>query len=431
MEFSLYVHVPFCTRTCPYCSFYQVRHQAGLESPFVETLLREAELLRDRLLTADARVATLYWGGGTPSLLSPSAIGELASGLARLFSFAPDLEFTVEANPGEITSRTMQVLRAAGANRLSLGCQSFQLERLRFLGRWHTAEQNRRAVAHARAAGFENLSLDLIFNLPPELGPEGWRADVAEVVEIVPEHLSVYGLTIEPGTVFATRAERGKLELLESEAYADEYLATCAALGRAGYEHYETSSFARPGYRSRHNSRYWTGGEYLGLGPAAHSFWRGRRWANVRSLERWRSSVMAGRPEVEPDDRFDPQSLYAEKLYLGLRSSGGLRLKELMGETCSLQAFTARLAERGLAHRETDVPVDSRRGSGVNEAAESHPPVWADPEQTVPFDGRLVLTDEGHLVLDEIVARLLVLGEARPAAIGPSPVVTLIDTPGA
>lgn len=407
-EFSLYVHVPFCTRTCPYCSFYQVPYRAGRESRFVDAVLREAQLVSEELQPGErGPVETMYWGGGTPSLLSAGAVERLSVGFAELFDVPTGVEFTVEANPGEAPPASLAALRAAGANRLSLGCQSFHPERLAFLGRWHTPAQNRNAVADARAAGFENVSLDLIFNLPPSFPADGWRADVAEALALDPEHLSLYGLTIEPRTAFAVRADRGKLTLLDPDAYAEEYLWASATLAAAGYVHYETSSFARPGRESRHNRRYWQGGDYLGLGPAAHSFWRGRRWANVASLERWLAGVEAGRLEREVDEDLnaglerggdggegepsaaEPSAArYAEVLYLGLRSDAGLERGELRGDAGRLERFTADLVEAGLARRSGD---------------------------------RLILTDAGHLVLDEIIARLLALEERTTPAVRPLP----------
>lgn len=372
--FSLYVHVPFCTRTCPYCSFYQVPYRSERETRFISLVLREAELVRSEVLPEAAVVETLYWGGGTPSLLSTGAVARLAEGLAATFDLEPGLEFTVEANPGEAPPPILRALRAAGANRLSLGCQSFQPERLAFLGRLHSPEQNRRAVADARSEGFANLSLDLIFNLPAEFPRSQWERDVEEALALEPEHISLYGLTLEPGTAFARRAERGRLRLPEPDAYADEYLWAVEALVPAGYAHYETSSFARPGRESAHNSRYWTGGNYLGLGPGAHSFWNGRRWANVASLEHYQRGVEGGRLVRELDEVPDGLSRYAETLYLGLRSSHGLARRELSGEPGHVARFTAELERSGLA-RESQ--------------------------------GRLLLTGEGHLVLDEIVARLL------------------------
>ena len=379
MTFSLYIHVPFCTRTCPYCSFYQVPYRPARERAFVDALLREAELARHELAPEAARVETLYWGGGTPSLLTPGTVVSIAGGLAAIFEISPGVEFTVEANPGEVSPPTLSAFRRAGANRLSLGFQSFQADRLAFLGRWHTPEQNRRAFAEARAAGFENVSVDLIFNLPPEFSPEQWRADVEETVALAPEHVSTYGLTIEPRTAFALRAERGKLALLEPEAYAEEYLWSAARLEAAGYEHYETSSYAQPGRRSLHNSRYWSGGDYLGLGPGAHSHWRGRRWANAASLDVYLAALEAGRPPPRELDERDAEGRYAEALYLGLRSSGGLDQGELRGDPPRLARFTCELAESGLARQTGE---------------------------------RIVLTDAGHLVLDEIVARLLALAAA-------------------
>ncbi|MBA2564029.1 MAG: radical SAM family heme chaperone HemW [Gemmatimonadetes bacterium] len=374
MPFSLYVHVPFCTRTCPYCDFYQVPPGETREARFVSALLAEAGLASWDTVLSPAVVETLYWGGGTPSLLSAEAVRTLAGGLAAAFDLSDLREFTVEANPGEAPPHTLSSLRSAGATRLSLGCQSFQPERLGFLGRLHTPADSRAGLANARQAGFDNVSLDLIFNLPAELPSAGWRADVREVIALAPEHVSVYGLTLEPRTAFGHRAARGELTLPQPETYADEYLWAASQLEGAGYLHYETSSFARPGRESIHNRRYWSGESYLGLGPGAHSLWDGTRWANVASLERWAVSVLAGHPERDVDVSSDPSSGYAETLYLGLRSVGGLEASRLRGDPVALERFTHDLRGAALA----------RAGSDL-----------------------IVLTDEGHLVLDEIVARLM------------------------
>jgi oxygen-independent coproporphyrinogen-3 oxidase len=395
-SFGVYVHVPFCTRTCPYCDFYQVRPSGDREVRFVDVLLREAELARRELAAGELGepvppADTMYWGGGTPSLLSAASIRRLARGLADVLGIARDAEFTVEANPAEVPPTTLEALREVGANRLSLGIQSFQPDRLRFLGRWHDAADNRRALQDARAAGFGNVSLDLIAGLPAAFPTSGFRADVEEAVALAPEHLSVYGLTIEARTVFGRRRDRGDLEALDGDAAADEYLWCAGRLRAAGFEHYETSSFARPGKRSRHNARYWAGGEYLGLGPAAHSLLRGRRRANVRSLERWAAAVEAGTPRHELDEPADPSSRYAEAVYLGLRAAEGLPLRALRGEPRRVEELRRGLLAGGLAVETPD---------------------------------RLVLTDRGHLLLDEIAARLLVLAAdaagRRPAVGAPS-----------
>ncbi|MGH7700091.1 MAG: radical SAM family heme chaperone HemW, partial [Gemmatimonadales bacterium] len=271
---------------------------------------------------------TLYLGGGTPSLLPPDAIAALLTSLFDAFRSTPLLdgvEATVEANPEDVTPASASAWRAAGVNRVSLGAQSFDDGVLRWMHRSHDAARIGAAVRTLRGAGFTNLSLDLIFALPGALGRD-WARDLDRAAALEPEHLSLYGLTVEPRTPLARWISRGATATPDDARYADEYLAAHERLRAAGYEFYEVSNAARPGFRSRHNAAYWAGRAYLGLGPAAHSFdGRARRW-NLAAWEAYRQAVAGGRSPVESEEVLSAEQRRLERLYLALRTSDGLSL---------------------------------------------------------------------------------------------------------
>lgn len=320
----VYVHVPFCRYRCPYCAFYNVRPDEERESAFLDGAAREIEGWRARGAFGAAPLETLYWGGGTPSRLSPSGTRRLAELSLGIASAGADLEWTVEVNPADVGGDRLAAYRELGVTRLSVGVQSFDEERLRFLGRDHGGERARRAVLGAAAAGFPEISLDLIFNLAVGGSEAAWREDLAIALDLPITHLSLYGLTIEPGTPFRRRSDAGERLTQADDGYGLEYLRACRAARRRGFEHYEVSSFARPGHRSRHNQAYWTGEPYLGLGPAAHSFDGLRRWANVASLERWSRALAEDGDAREFVETLEPADHELESLYLGLRTARGV-----------------------------------------------------------------------------------------------------------
>ena len=289
-----------------------------------------------RELEATARVEpleTIYFGGGTPSLLPPSGIATL---LEIIGAHARDAEITLEANPEDVTDEAARVWRAAGINRVSLGVQSFQDPVLRWMHRVHDADRARAAVRTLRAAGFDNVSLDLIFAVPVGLQRD-WARDLDEVLALEPDHLSLYGLTVEPRTPLHRWIARGAANAPSDERYADEYLASHERLHRAGYAFYEVSNAARNGRHSRHNRAYWTGQPYAGAGPAAHSFdGRVRRW-NLSAWEAYRRALEAGRSPVESEELLTDEQREIERLYLGLRTIDGLAL-------ASMDALRSRLS---------------------------------------------------------------------------------------
>ena len=321
----VYVHVPFCARRCVYCDFSIAVRARVPVNEYVAGVRAE---LRARFgpppaLGHAVPINTLYFGGGTPSRLGGEGLASLLDVLRDWFTWNPDAEVTAEANPDDVDESAVQQWRAAGVNRLSIGAQTFGGEALTWMRRSHGPDTAERAVDVARANGIDDVSLDLIFALPGTVTRD-FDADVARVVAIAPSHVSIYGLTIEPGTPLGRWADRQLLSEADDTRYGHEFLTAHAALTHAGYEHYEVSNFARPGRRARHNSAYWSGVPYIGLGPSAHGFDGAvRRW-NEPAYARWLSRVLAGADPVAGCDPLDDDARSTEHVYLGLRTVDGL-----------------------------------------------------------------------------------------------------------
>jgi oxygen-independent coproporphyrinogen-3 oxidase len=330
---GVYLHVPFCERICPYCDFAVVRTRTlapSVEARYVDALL--TELARRRSEFGDRRLESVYLGGGTPSLLHAESVARLVAGTVDAFAAASDVEVTLEVNPSTVERERLPGFRAAGVNRISLGIQSFDDTILRRLGRAHRAEEGRRTLDAVREAGFTNLSIDLIFAAPGQ-DASGLGRDLEEVVASAPEHVSCYGLTIEAGTPFERASKRGQLALPEEEEAAAMMEAVEARLEQAGLARYEISSFARPGFASRHNRRYWERRPVLGLGmgawssePSGPDAPHGSRRSNPRELERYLRQVEQGaRPEAALREVLDPSTARGEAMFLALRTTAGLR----------------------------------------------------------------------------------------------------------
>jgi oxygen-independent coproporphyrinogen-3 oxidase len=362
----VYIHVPFCARRCSYCDFAIAVRRVVPSRRFVDAVLQEWAGWQSHAAWASSpRVETVYFGGGTPSRLEPSAVADLTAGLVREREILPDAEITLEANPDDVTPAAAEAWRAAGVNRVSLGVQSFDPAVLAWMHRTHTVAQVASAVEALRAAGIAELSLDLIFGLPAELRRD-WDRDLAAAFALVPDHLSLYGLTVEDHTPLGRWAARGEVVPVDEERYASEFLAADEAVRRHGFEHYEVSNAARPGQRARHNSAYWRRAPFIGLGPSAHSgLDRERRW-NVRDWSAYERLMASGAPVVEGWERLNDEAVALEETYLGLRTTGGLPAGRLPPGT--IAAWT-------------------RAGW-----AREHP------------DGRVRLTVEGWLRLDALVA---------------------------
>src|SRR5881396_2723882 len=365
----LYLHVPFCVRRCSYCDFSIAVRKRIPAQEYVEAVLQEVTL---RGLTdpgpepgeTEAHgLETLYLGGGTPSLLPPDALATLVT------SSRDAVEVTVEANPEDVEPEHARAWRSAGVNRVSLGAQSFDDHVLAWMHRSHDAARIGGAVRTLRDAGFDNLSLDLIFALPAELQRD-WERDLELALSLGPDHLSLYGLTVEERTPLARWISRGAVVAPEDDRYAEEYLLAHARLAACGYRFYEVSNACRDGFRSRHNSAYWSGRAYVGLGPAAHSYdGRSRRW-NIPAWPAYARAIAAGRSPVECEEILTPEQRELERLYLALRTDAGLPVTALDRPR---PPSTARWIEHG----------------------------WAEVNA-----GRLVCTPQGWLRLDALVGDL-------------------------
>jgi oxygen-independent coproporphyrinogen-3 oxidase len=321
----VYVHVPFCGRRCAYCDFaITVRADTPVDA-YVAGVSAELELRFPRADHAPWAAETLYFGGGTPSRLGGAGVAQLMETIRDRIELLPDAEVTLEANPEDVTREAAIAWSDAGINRLSIGSQSFDDSVLRWMHRTHDADAIHRAVAHARDAGITNLSLDLIFALPDEIERD-WERDVAMAVALEPAHLSLYGLTVEPFTPLGRWRDRGLVTDTPDERYEREFLHAHAALTAAGFEHYEVSNYGAPGFHARHNSAYWTGDAYAGLGPSAHEFGGAERRWNVRSYADWLRRVNAATDPREDHEVLTAANVAAEAVYLGLRSRAGLPL---------------------------------------------------------------------------------------------------------
>lgn len=358
---GLYFHIPFCRRICAYCDFYK-----SVETTRTDSVLEamERELPAAAAWIADRRIRTIYFGGGTPSLCAPRKLRRLVDRAAERLDCSQVGEFTVEANPDDMSAVWLEEMLRAGADRLSIGVQSFDDDELRLMNRRHTGRQAEEALRRARAAGFGNLTADLIFGVPG-FGEEVLRRNLDRMLELGVTHLSAYHLTVEPGTAFGRRMERGTFLPVGEEASEREFLLVHRTLTDAGFEHYEVSNYARPGFRARHNTAYWTGEEYLGIGPAAHSFnGSARRWAPA-SIDRY--LVQAGTEALYEEERLSERDRYNEYLMTGLRRAEGIslaRVESVFGRTRLerlLHEAQAQLRTGGLVRDEDRLAIPAER----------------------------------------------------------------------
>ncbi len=332
---GLYIHVPFCSAICNYCNFNRGLFDANLKTRYVEALIGEIALAgragQPGLGAGDGRQAvpiaadTIYFGGGTPSLLDSDEVARIIGAARAAFDVAADAEVTLEANPETVSEPRLSAFRAAGANRLSFGVQSFRDEELRRLSRLHSADRARCALREARAAGFDNVSLDLMMWLP-EQRVSDWLESVDEAIALAPDHLSLYLLELYPNAPLQDDMARGRWSQAPDEDAAAMYETAMERLDGAGYEQYEISNVARPGRRSRHNLKYWEDGEWLGFGCGAHSTRDGVRWKNVSSTEDYVMRVAAGEAIETGLRRLSPDERLGDALFTGLRLADGVDL---------------------------------------------------------------------------------------------------------
>jgi len=386
---ALYLHIPFCTSKCGYCDFNSYEGLEHVVPDYTPALVREMKLWAPA--AKNFRVDTIFFGGGTPSLTSIDDMRILADSLRDQYDISPDVEWTLEANPTELTREHLEGLRGIGVNRLSMGVQSMHADELELLERAHTPERVAQAVEGARAAGFDNMNLDLIFGLIGH-SLERWQSTLEQILAFQPEHLSCYALTVEPGTALYYRVQKGLLEEPDPDMAADQFDWTRERLARAGYRQYEISNWAQPGRECRHNLVYWHTEPYLGMGAGAHSFFIGRRMANVDSPARYveavnesyeeRQGSSGGRAElrqVAGGEVPDAETTRADAMILGLRLLEGVHMAEF----------------------------EQRFGASVDEA---FGPALARHEALgliERVDGRVRLTDRGLLLANEVFVDLL------------------------
>lgn len=374
----LYIHVPFCVRKCAYCAFHSVAYTPeGLER-CVQLIVQD---MKGRASQGSGqRAKTLYFGGGTPSLLTPEQVETLFEAAVKFFGLDAGAEITLEANPESVVRPGfLQSIRALGVNRLSLGVQSLHDQTLRVLGRPHDSAQARQAVRAARSSGFDNLSLDLIWGVPGQT-PGMWLEDLAAAADLEPDHLSCYGLSLEEGVPLVQAVEKGALTLPDEDDGAQMYMRGAEYLAGRGFLQYEISNFARPGRKSQHNQGYWSGEDYLGFGPSAVSTVGRHRFLAPRGLKQY-AAFVAGAADAEEEEFLSPETVRRERIMLALRTAGGFDLNMLPPE----------------AEAELRVALNPLHLSG----------------QVCLEDGHLSLTRSGMLVSNSIIEFVLDLIE-RP-----------------
>jgi len=374
----LYVHVPFCARRCSYCDFsIAVRSRTPIEE-YASAL--SAELVQGAV--DGSTLDTVYLGGGTPSRLGGPGVASVLAAIRERATILGTAEVTIEANPDDVNDIAVTQWLAAGVNRISLGAQSFDANVLKWMHRTHDSSQIARAVKAIRRGGINNISLDLIFALPAHLN-RNWKTDIDRALALSPAHVSLYGLTVEDHTPIARWADRGAIVEGSEEQYEEEFLYANETMSAVGFEHYEVSNFSLPGKSSRHNSAYWTGASYAGVGPSAHSFdGAARRW-NVVAYAEWVRRLSNSEPTLGGEEFLTDENRDAEQVYLGLRTRNGLEIGE---------------AEVSVA--------ELWRSAG-----------WAEVQSN-----RIVLTPTGWLRLDSLAADLAARRSNRPsAALGATP----------
>ncbi len=325
--FSLYLHIPYCDSKCPYCDFNSYAVKRWPEPEYAAALIAEMRAAAARPEWVDGAIATIFFGGGTPSLFAPATIGAVLDAARELWPWtAPELEVTLECNPGTVDAEKLRGFRAAGVTRISFGVQSFHPTHLARLGRIHSAAQAIDAIGAARAAGFDNLSFDLIFAVPGQT-PEEWEADLATAIALAPDHISAYNLTFEEGTAFHAQRRSGAIAPVHEEAEVAMFTRTRSVLTAAGYAPYEISNFARPGRACAHNLNYWRAGAYLGVGAGAHSYAArpapGGRWGNEKSPSRYLERVGADGHARASEEHLTVEQARGEFVFLNLRCSDG------------------------------------------------------------------------------------------------------------
>ena len=374
---GIYIHIPFCKRRCIYCDFFSTT-QSEKKPAYIRALCQELEIRKDYLEGED--IETIYLGGGTPSQLTHEELEAIFTYIYKTYRVNPDAEITLEANPDDLTPEYVAMLRQLPINRISMGIQTFQEETLKLLHRRHTATQAIEAFQRCREAGFQNISIDLMYGLPGET-LETWKQDLQQAIDLRPEHISAYHLIYEEDTALWKLREQHQVEEADEDLSVSLFCTLIDKLTEAGYQHYEISNFCLPGLHSRHNSSYWTGKKYLGCGPSAHSFNGTSRQWNVASLEKYMKGIELGNPDYEIEE-LDLYTRYNDFVLTSIRTSWGMPLSYLhtaFGE--ELYNYCLRMARphirEGVLEIREDVLKLTRRGIFVSDGIMSDL-MWVD-----------------------------------------------------
>ncbi len=318
-EIALYIHIPFCDHKCIYCDFYSITNYTN-ESNYLTAILKEINYYGN-LYSKERKVISVFFGGGTPSFMTPDYIGVILNEIRKKFSFNDNIEITLETNPGTVDKEKLKQFRDVGINRLSVGIQSFIEEELKFLTRIHDAETARRTIKEAQIAGFKNINLDLIFNLPKQ-SKENWLYNLEEAMKLPITHISAYSLILEKGTILNKMVLDGKVELQDEDYDAELYEITIKFLEEKGYKQYEVSNFALPGFQCVHNNAYWRSKDYIGFGTSAHSYVDNNRWWNYSSLNLYIDAINKKGIGSAGSELISREQQLEEFVMLSLRSSG-------------------------------------------------------------------------------------------------------------
>ena len=352
---GIYIHIPFCKRRCIYCDFFSTT-QSEKKAEYVHALIHELEMRKDYV--GEEEIETIYLGGGTPSQLSQEELEEIFAYIYKVYKVTPDAEITLEANPDDLTPEYVSMLRSLPINRISMGIQTFQEETLKLLHRRHTARQAIEAFRRCREAGFQNISIDLMYGLPGET-LETWEQDLQQAIDLHPEHISAYHLIYEEGTTLWNLREQNKVEEAKEELSLTLFKTLIERLTKAGYQHYEISNFCLPGLHSRHNSSYWTGKKYLGCGPSAHSFDGISRQWNVSSLGKYLEGIRSNQLDFELEE-LDLYTRYNDFVITSIRTCWGMPLAQLRttyGET--LYNYCLRMAKPHIEQGVLEIKEDT------------------------------------------------------------------------
>lgn len=326
MKAAFYIHIPFCLKKCSYCDFYSIQAEQALIERFLDALKIEIEFYAEHPIFSQAEFQTLYFGGGTPSLLSTKQIDELIQYIQNFFRFREAFEFTIEVNPETVNQKILQEFYLIGVNRLSIGVQSFSDHELSILDRIHNSIQAKKSIEWANQAGFDNINIDLIFAIPGQ-SQFDWIDNLRQAIAFKPKHLSIYCLTIEPGTLLEHQILSVQLKKVDEETEREMYLTAIEIISQNGFKQYEISNFALSGSECQHNRMYWNQSPYLGIGPSAHSFWQFHRQWNIDSIDLYLESIKIGRKPIADHEELSQNQQMLEFLYLNLRTADGIDIQ--------------------------------------------------------------------------------------------------------